>query len=47
MKEIPFSEYDADFLSPIGSPSQGFSMGGPGKFQELKRKLEEDQANAR
>ncbi len=36
---------DDDPLSPIGSPRDPSNLGGRGKFLELKRKLEEDQAN--
>lgn len=48
MKEVAFSDDDGDsFVSPVGSPNpnEAFSLGGRGKFLELKRKIENDQAN--
>ena len=44
MKEMILSD-DEDPLSPIGSPREVSNFGGRGKFLELKKKLEDDQAN--
>jgi hypothetical protein len=44
MKDTIVSD-DEDPLSPIGSPLEVSGFGGCGKFLELRKKLQEDQAN--